>query len=387
MPPNNLHGDVPPYRLIAPISVASAFTETSVWLCLPLVALTLQAQDYTGTIAGLVSALPAAGVVAMALVLPAIVKRFGAVVTLHGGSLLLIVALASLIAAAHWNSLWMWAGGGFAVGLATAVRWILSDGFVNRLTHETTRGRALAFHETIRSMALGVGPLLVALAADDARSALLLAIGCAGMGALISVRLELPAVPVERAHLREFVLGVRLAPAAFSVAVLGGILEGAAASTIPLYAVAIGMSAAAAALLASASGFGNLIGQWPSGWLADRWGAIASTNLALAISAAAILAFAAVGAHWQPALAAMVFFGGAGGALYTLAVMEATRDAGSRVGLLPVLSAVSILYVFGALAGPAIGGFVLDQGAPVAVPLVFAALIAVIAIYHARMTH
>lgn len=370
------------YTKIIPYSLGAALTETSAWLCFPLIALTLDAQGYSATVAGSVSALPAAGIVGMSLVLPKVTHRLGVAATLYGGSALLIAALAVLMAAAATKSLWLWSGGAIAVGVATAIRWILTDGIVNHVTIDEYRGRVVSFHETIRSSALGFGPMIVAWSAGDAHAALMTAAIMAALGVLCTLPLTKPDVSQGPARIADLVRGVRLVPAAYALAFLSGVLEGAAASTIPLYAVAAGLTAGTAAALAAASGYGNILGQLPCGWSVDRWGVRPTARVLFVLICGSLIGVHLLIGSPSWAMVMMVLFGATGGSLFTLAVLDAA-SARERAGLLSVLSAISVIYTLGALIGPALGGAVLDAGPAVAVPSTFVALTALAAILHA----
>jgi hypothetical protein len=69
----------------------------------------------------------------------------------------------------------------------------------------------------------------------------------------------------------------------------------------------------------------------------------------------------------------MAIFGATAGALYTLAVMEAATVNSAEVSMLPLLAAIAVLYTVGDIAGPVLGGFVLDVAPPLALPAVFIA--------------
>ncbi len=369
------------YRSILPLSVSAALSETPGWLATALVGLALAADGYSTAVAGTFASLPAAGIITMSAILPGVARRFGVVRVFYVAAALLVLSLACLAAADRTGSLWLWGLGAFGVGLGASMRWVLSDGFVNHIATSGARGRLLAFHETIRSCALGFGPLIAAYSTDDPARGFMIGIAATLVGAVLTLGMHLPNVTTGRAHLSDLTKGLRLAPFAFAVAFLGGILEGVAAAAVPLYAVTLGVGAAAGAFLAALSGFGNILGQVPFGAYADDAGARP------AIRAALLLAMAALGllhvAMPVPlaSYAVILAFGAAAGALYTLAVMEASNTASRDVGLLSILAVIAIVYTAGDLLGPVIGGFALDLAPPALMPAIFVAGCAILLLF------
>ena len=369
------------YKTIFPLSVSAALSETPGWLATALVGLALAGDGYSTAVAGTFASGPAAGVIAMSIVLPGIARRFGVVRVFYFAALVLVASLHCLVAAEHTGSLWLWGIGSFGVGLGASMRWVLSDGFVNRLAISTHRGRLLAFHETIRSCALGFGPLIAAYSTDDPARGFMIGIAAAIIGALITIGMTLPQVTTGRARLSDLTKGIQLAPFAFAVAFLGGILEGVAAAAIPLYAVTLGIGAAAGALLAALSGFGNILGQIPFGAYADTAGPRPAIRGALILAIIALAILHPVMTSPFASYAVMLGFGAAAGALYTLSVMEASNTAADDVGLLPILAAIAIVYTVGDLLGPIIGGIALEVAPPPAMLAIFAAGCALVLIF------
>lgn len=373
------------YRTIFPLSVSAALSETPGWLATALVGLALVSDGYSTAVAGTFASLPAAGVIAMSTVLPGVARRFGVVRVFYFAALVLVASLLCLVGADRTGSLWLWGLGSFGVGLGASMRWVLSDGFVNHLAISGQRGRLLAFHETIRSCALGLGPLIAAYSTDDPARGFMIGILAAIIGAVLTIGMHLPQVTTGRARLSDLTKGIRLAPFAFAVAFLGGILEGVAAAAVPLYAVTLGLSAAAGAMLAALSGFGNILGQLPFGTYADNAGARPAIRGALILSIAALALLHPAMTSPFASYVVILGFGAAAGALYTLSVMEASITAGADVGLLPILAAVAIVYTVGDLLGPIIGGIALEMAPPAAMPVIFVAG-CILTLFFARKT-
>lgn len=156
------------------------------------------------------------------------------------------------------------------------------------------------------------------------------------------------------------------------VAVISGLMEGGVASLLPSVSMRIGFSFEAAAWLGAVIGAGSALLQVPAGHLADRAGVRFSTLLAwlvvLLANAALLLATvypAAAGSvstatAVHPVLWGVGFaLGGAGGAIYTLTIVE----LGHRLAGGLLVRAIGLLvtaYAVGTAIGPAAGGAVFD---------------------------
>lgn len=341
------------------ISGSVALTETAVWMSLPLISLGLAAAGHSPLTIGLVTALPAAAVIALSPLLPALVRIAGAGPLFHLASLLLVATAMLFVSLAGTQSPLFWGLAATLVGASSVIRWIIGDGTINRMADGPWRGRILSVHETIRSSAIGVGPAIVALTGGDVATGFTIAAVLALLGLLGALGSRFQGVEGPRTGSGELIRAVRASPAMAALAFLGGLLESAAATTLPLYGIAAGLGAGAAAALASASGFGNLIGQIPFGWAVDRFGSRRPSAAAIALPLVALVGLPVVAASGGVGWMLLMLFGAGAGALYTLAVMRAGESA-SGVGVLATIGAIAIFYTLGAATGPILGGFALS---------------------------
>lgn len=341
------------------ISGSVALTETAVWMSLPLISLGLASAGHSPLTIGLVTALPAAAVIALSPLMPTLVRIAGAAPLFHLASLLLVATAMLFVSLADSQSPLLWGLAAMLVGASSVIRWIIGDGTINQMADGPWRGRILSVHETIRSSAIGIGPAIVAATGGDVAVGFTIAAAFALLGLLGALGSRFHGADAPRTGVGALVRAVRANPAMAALAFLGGLLESAAATTLPLYGIAAGLGAGAAAALASASGFGNLFGQIPFGWAADRFGSRRPSAVAIGMLLVALaalpLAAATGGAGW----AVLMLFGAGAGALYTLAVMRASETA-SGVGILATIGAIAVFYTLGAVSGPILGGLALS---------------------------
>ena len=142
------------------------------------------------------------------------------------------------------------------------------------------------------------------------------------------------------------------------VSVLAGFFESGITSLLPVYGLALGFTAAAAALLLSASGLGSALMMWPLGELADRISRRAVFIGCAAMTLAGTLLLPLAASTTWLAWGIAFLWGSAGGALYTLAMIEiGTRNTGTA--LVSGTSVLVLSYTLGGMLAPALGGLML----------------------------
>ena len=155
---------------------------------------------------------------------------------------------------------------------------------------------------------------------------------------------------------------LRAAPVVMLTGFVGGFFESGLAGLLPLYGLMLGFSAALSALLVSASGLGSTLLAVVAGEGADR---LPMQRLRRACAAACMAATCALPLvpSWPPLAGVIAFaWGGAGAALYTLAMVQiGARHQG--VALVNSTAVLVLAYTAGGMLAPAAGGLML-QWAP-----------------------
>ena len=251
-------------------------------------------------------------------------------------------------------------------GVAGSLRWIVAESMVAELAPAHRRGRIVGLFETMVGLTFVVGPALLAAltsAGIDSSHVRWVATALMGLALLLSVRV--PALHSHRddQHARLGLLGifdaVRAAPLVMVAGLVGGFFEAGLASVLPLYGLAIGLGAALAALLVSASGLGSALMMVPIGELVDRWGRTRVWRVCALTNLLATGLLPWVGEVGALAWVVAVLWGGAGGGLYTVAMI----DIGHRHQGVALVSATAVLvlsYTLGGMMAPALGGMALQ---------------------------
>jgi MFS family permease len=185
---------------------------------------------------------------------------------------------------------------------------------------------------------------------------------CAGLALLVAVPL-LPhwstAPRIRQSAEGGFIKVVAVAPLAMFAAFACGLGEQVAFSFLPVYAVGAGVSAEIGSLWLSAFVMGNIVLQWPIGWMADhfdRRAVLAGCTLA---SALLVLALSMVPATSLGVIGVVLLWGGISFAIYPvgLALLGQRSKSGD---IARANTAFSMLYILGGLIGRPLTGAAMD---------------------------
>lgn len=327
----------------------------------PWMALDMEVRGVDATVIGLVAAAHPLGVLLMAPFTQRIVRRFGS-----GNAMVwcTLIAVATLVPLAVSDSVALWLILRFVSGLAGGVPWVVTETWINVAATDRNRGRAVAIYAAIMAAGFAAGPILLHWAAVIDISPLPLFILLQVLSLIIIYALRRLAPDLEDsggANLR----GVFLAlPALLSAAFVSGALDAAFFSFLPIWGLRAGLDADFALMLLSIFIAGNVILQFPIGWLADRVGPL---PVLLGCGGACILAptIILLGLSAFPFLLAIVAFawGGCVWGTYSVALVSMGRRFSG--GYLVVINAGFVMvYTFANIAAPPLAGVAIDLWNP-----------------------
>ena len=341
---------------LLPVFAACAAIGLQAGVNIPLVPLALEQQGHDKLTIGIVSAAWAVGMLAFGTRIPQLAARFGAVPAIVGS-----VVIGALINCAFTvtSGPVAWAVLSFLHGVIGGVPWVVSEIWMNVVVEEHRRGRVMGIYAALVALGLALGPLV------------LQAVGVYGptpflTGAGLSLLVAIPLLPYWRAAPRiridgssGFSIVVVLAPLAMFAAFACGFGEHVAFSFLPVYAVGAGVSAETGALWLSAFVMGNVILQWPIGWLADhadRRGVLAGCTLASAIL---VLLLPLVPAKSLGVIGVVMLWGGISFAIYPVGLaLLGQRFKGGDIAR--ANTAFSLLYILGGLISRPLAGAAMD---------------------------
>ena len=309
----------PEWRDLAPVMLTSTLVGMTISLALPLLSLALERAGIDSFTIGLNTAANGLGVFLVAPFARRLVARLGVAGCFRVG---LVTAAACMLMFPLWIDPWFWFGLRLVFGMAASMMFILSETAVNALAPEAIRGRVLGVYATLFSLGFVAGPLVLTVAGSEGWTPYLLG-AALFLSGLVPVRLLAPVerrLQLEGHGSHRLVDTWRVAPLAMGGVFVYALLESSQFALLPLYALDRAMSEAMAAALLSIWLSGNILFQYPLGWLADRW----SRRAVMACCTVAAL----VGQLLVPAVMAtplllwplLVLLGGLMGGLYTLAL-------------------------------------------------------------------
>ena len=380
-PHSGLRPTQDPPMASAPLGLFAIFGSTffqlvGYFMLMPLLLLRLKGDGVSTALAGVFVATGWLGIFAMTPFASAITQRLGRRPSLWLAAFVPLLVISGFIFS---SSLTVWFACIFIEGMAAGLRWVLAEAVVAEFSPAHQRGRNVGIFETMVGTTFVLGPLVLAWAGAQSDAALWIALGFTALG--LAWSLLIPRVPVAAdAHSARVGLSgvwhaLRAHPLIMTVGFVGGFFESGLTSILPLYGLALGLGATLAALLVSASGLGSAIMMLPAGVLADRmshhperrWGDGRAARLTL-MRVCAMVTFLATlvipfvaGTPWLAAPVAFLW-GGAGGCLYTLAMI----DIGSREDGITLVNSTAVLvlsYTLGGVLAPALGAAAL-QWAP-----------------------
>jgi MFS family permease len=355
------------------------------FMLLPLLLLQLKGDGVSTAMAGLFAASGWVGIFAITPFASAITRRLGRRPTLWLAAAVPVFSTAGFMLT-DWLPAWFLFD--FVAGAASGLRWVLAEAVVAEMAPPEKRGRSVGLFETMVGSTFVIGPALLAAVGPGHPVALWLVLGSVVIGlawsALIPPLPETDDHHTARVGLHGVWHALRAHPLIMTVGFVGGFFESGLTSILPLYGLTLGLGAVAAALLVSASGLGSAVTMLPAGLLADRlathprWGNAHHARLAIMQACALITLLATAliplvsGLPWLAAAVAFVW-GGAGGCLYTLAMI----DIGSREEGITLVNSTAVLvlsYTLGGVLAPALGGAMLEWAPVFGFPILLLAV-------------
>jgi MFS family permease len=324
----------------------------------PWMALDLEHRQVSASLIGLVAAAHPLGVMLMAPFTQRIVRRFGS-----GNAMILctLAAIATLLPLASWNSVYAWLALRFISGLSGSVPWVVTETWINVASTDRNRGRAVAIYSAVMAGGFATGPLMLQWADALAVSPLPWFI-CLQVVSLAIIMPLRRLAPVLEHKGGSGIIGVfRVLPALLSAAFVSGALDSTFFSFLAIWGHRVGLSDDFALTLLSIFIAGNVLLQFPIGWLADRLGPRpVLIGCGMACIAAPLLVLAGLPAI--PVLLGIVAFlwGGCVWGTYSVALVAmGRRFTGGE--LVNINAAFVMVYTFANMVTPPISGFAMED--------------------------
>lgn len=334
---------------------------------LPLVSLRLMEAGASSLEIGVLSAMPAAGMILAAFLVAPLCRRLSGRGLYLGCFVLCALAVAALELPVSTPLL---VAARLLLGVAMGVVVILGESWVNVLCDEARRGQVVAFYAACFTGCQLGGPALIGLL--GAQSPWLVAlVVLANLLALAAVARGLPGGWGQAAEdeVRTFSLAgfLRVAPALCTGVLFFAFFDAVVLSLFPVYASAHGYAVGIAALMVTVILAGDMVCQVPLGWLSDR---TERSRLHLVCGVAALgIGMALPWLITRPTLLwpALVLLGAVAGGVYTLALVRIGERFNGQ-DLVTANACVGMLWGIGSLVGPLLSGALMGTG-PHGLPL------------------
>lgn len=346
-----------PWRDFVALTVSVAVVGLALGATQPLTALTLDQRGLGNHVVGLMTAIGAIGILAVAPLVPRWVIRCGPRSTMIGAVCISAVVTAGMQASTDLIS---WGVLRFIFGAALGVLFTIGEAWLNQLAPDGSRGRVVALYATTLTLFQMIGPALVALFAGK------IAWGFVACGALFLLSIPGLALMSNSSHIidDEQAADWRSVAPRMPVIILGAaffaFFDAVALSLLPLFGMRHGIPLGQALLSASVILIGNSTLQFPIGWLADRIGR-ARVHLSCGILSCVLLPLmpfaVTVPWLWWTLLYAL---GGAAGGIYVLSLVACgERFSGQR--LVAASGIVNLTWGVASSGGPFVTGILMHS--------------------------
>ena len=253
--------------IVATVAMMGVFAVT-LGLTYPLLSLVLERQGVDSAMIGLNAAMAPLGLIVSAPLIPILVGRFGpwlvAMVCTLGAALMLFLLGAT-------QNLWLWFPLRFLLGVSISGLFVVSETWINQLAPTHARGRVMGLYTTVLAAGFACGPFLLAVIGSAGWRPFLIGIAVilSVLPILVAVRNGVPHFgEEERPSLAAF---LPLAPALLAIVGVMAFFDAAGLALLPVYGLRHGLDEATTSLAVGVLVIGNVVFQFPVGWLADRW--------------------------------------------------------------------------------------------------------------------
>jgi MFS family permease len=348
-------------RIVWRLGSATTLIVLAFAMTAPVLAVLLQQAGHGTGVIGVFAMISFLLVGVLIPVVPRVIARWGVVRTFRAGAAL---QLASAVGYALGDGLAAWSVCSIVSGIGAAALWNATEALLAREAPPEYRGRVMGLYQTALGAALALGPFLPALLGLAARPVLWFGAGLVALCCAIAWSVAIHATVEPPAHEQAGAWqAFRQVPWLAALALAGGIFEAGLSSVSAAYASASGLSLSAAATVAGVIGVGSFVCQYPAGLAADRL-----SLRAVFVGAAMLLLASSVAVGWTGRWPALLWvcgavWGGVGGALYTLTMVQVAHAFAGRATAGGAAAMISG-YTLGGTIGPLASGSALQWGGP-----------------------
>ena len=341
----------------------------------PLLSLLLEADGISPQMIGINAAMMPIGILLFSPLVPILSQRHGS----RQIAIAAVIVTAGLLPAYKvFDSIEAWFLIRLIQGMSVSTLFILSEAWVLQYSGKQHRGKVVALYGAVLSASFGMGPALLGWIGIEGWTPFVIGSVMVLLSVIPLARIrETPAPIHEETAASGFLSFAAKAPVLLGAVMVFAIFDASTLSFLPLYGLQIGLDLSTAALALTVLIVGNVVLQFPVGWMADRY----SKRLMLGLCSTGTVLFAILLMYkhttdwlWP----VLIILGAFGYGVYTIAMAE-LGDRYSGHELVNGSAAFAIMWGIGALLGSISGGWAMGlfgpQGLPLLIAFAYAALL------------
>lgn len=347
-------------------------------LMFPLLSLLMEAAGTPTYLIGLNAAMQPLGILVAGLIVPRFIRRFGAKPTVLTGA---YVAAFIILCYPFLPIFWWWFLLRFIQGFAVSILFTVSEAWIIRFASGKFRSRIIALYASAMAVSFGGGPALLSRTGPEGLLPFVI-------GATVLIVATIPIfflkddAPIEEdstAALSTLAFAPK-APILLLAIAAFGVIDAANLSLLPIWGVKKGLTPELASLVLTAFIVGNVLLQFPIGWLADhvpKRRVMIGCVIATAVASALIPVSFGTLFMWPLLLIA----GACSAGIYTVGLAE-LGDRFKGHDLISGSASFGTVWGVGALIGALMSGWTMARfgpdGLPYSLALVFVGLLALL---------
>lgn len=340
----------------------------------PLLSLILEARGIASDMIGINSAMMPLGILLFSPVIPVVAKRFGARNVAITAAIVTALVMLSYKA---FDTLAAWFVIRLVQGMTISTLFVLSESWIVGSAGDHNRGKIVAIYASVLSGSFGAGPLLISFIGIEGWTPFVMGAGVIAIGIIpfFFIREDVEANPEEAPPSGLFDFAPK-APMLLAAVAVFSVFDAASLSLFPVYGIQNGLDVTTSANILSALILGNILLQFPIGWLADRFShrwVLAGCALTTTLTLLLLPYLIGTDLMWP----LLVLMGTTGYGVYTVS-LASLGNRFSGIELVNGAASFAIVWGFGALIGSISGGWVMlgfgAHGLPVGLALVYCAL-------------
>jgi len=331
----------------------------------PLLSLILESRGVSSDMIGINSAMMPIGILLFSPVIPVAAKRFGArKVAITAAIVTALVILSYKV----FDTLAAWFLIRLLQGMTISTLFVLSEAWIVGSASDANRGKVVAIYASVLSGSFGAGPLLISFIGIEGWTPFVLGAAVVAIGVIpfIFIREDAHAEP-EEAHASGIIGFAPRAPMLLAAVGTFAVFDAASLSLFPVYGIQNGLDLTTSANILTALILGNVLLQFPIGWLCDRFPhrfVLAGCALITAVSLVFLPCVIDSGLKWP----LLILMGTTGYGVYTVS-LAALGDRFSGIDLVNGSASFALVWGFGALIGSVSGGWAMLGFGPHALPI------------------